>query len=79
MECFQVKDFFDSTVKVTATVEQIQADQDGCYIKMSYEHEGKTYTNISWYKSDRGYAEGETKEIRILSNTPDTVYTQKHI
>ncbi len=77
MECFQVRDFFDSTVEVTATVEQIEADQYGCYIKMSYEHNGKAYTDISWYKSDRGYTEGETKQIRILSDVPDLIYAQK--
>lgn len=77
MECFQTKNFFDSTVAVSATVEQIEESQDGYFIKMSYKHNGKAYTDISWYKSDRGYTEGETKGIRILSTSPDVVYPQK--
>lgn len=76
-ECFQVKDFFDTTVAIPATVEQIEEAQDGYFIKMTYEHNSKTYTDVSWYKSDRGFIKGETKEIRILSDTPDIIYTQK--
>ena len=76
-ECFQVKDFFDSTVEVTAKVEQIEKDENGYYVKMSYEHDGEPYTNINLYKSDKGFVEGETKEIRILLTSPDVVYPQK--
>ena len=77
MESFQVKDFFDSTVEVTATIEQIEVDENGCYVKMSYEHDGEPYTNVNLYKSDKGFVEGETKEIRILLTSPDVVYPQK--
>ncbi|MBE6755914.1 MAG: hypothetical protein E7555_05615 [Ruminococcaceae bacterium] len=72
-----MKDFFDSTVEVTATIEQIEKDENGCYVKMSYEHDGEPYTNINLYKSNKGFVEGETKEIRILLTSPDVVYPQK--
>ena len=46
-----MKDFFDSTVEVTATIEQIEKDENGCYVKMSYEHDGEPYTNINCIKA----------------------------
>lgn len=77
INCFQVKDFCDSTVKVTATVEQIEESQDGYFVKTGYDYDGKAFTDISWYESKAGYGEGETKEIRILYDNPDLICTQK--
>lgn len=47
INCFQVKDFYDSTVKVTATVEQIEESQDGDFVKTGYDYDGKAFTDIS--------------------------------
>ncbi len=76
-DCFQMKDFYNATVEVTATVEQIEKSQDGYLIKMSYDYDGENFTDINWYKSNAGYTEGKTKEIRINSENPDLTYTQK--
>ncbi|MBQ2828289.1 MAG: hypothetical protein IJF20_03490 [Clostridia bacterium] len=72
----RMKNLFISLL-ATATIKQIEEDENGCYVKMSYEHDGEHYTNINLYKSDKGFVEGETKEIRILLTSPDVVYPQK--
>lgn len=77
IDCFQVKDFYNSTVEVVATVEQIEKSQDGYFIKMSYDYDGKNFTDIIHYKTSIGYKEGKTKEIRINPNNPELIYIQK--
>ena len=64
----RMKNLFISLL-ATATIEQIEEDENGWYVKMSYEHDGEPYTNINCIKAIKDLLKVKQKKSKLMIYT----------